>query len=372
MFYNIFSSVPKEVNSEYVAQFDYWLATLPERKTKNITVSTVCGQLGGNFFQAEYMLEFARNVGILSRHYLVYCPVCGGCLDVLEKDDDVTDTLLNPLYCCECDTEREISPSDIYSAYKVVRRPDASNHEIEDAMKKRMTEEIGKTNFTEADSLHKKTFLYNYFYSPDESAYAKFKQMRECLDKDYGDDKTAKGAALENLVCELFKCVAFMKSSTKVRNETNQFDCTVLTQLDTSYPSIFNYMSPMFLIECKNEKKIPGNTYVNKIIGIMEKNETKLGILFTRRHAAVTCNETAYNHYLTKTYAPKQEIVICMDDTDLDYLIDKRVNLLEYLNYKISKFTSNAKNMTWEMFTEEQKDVRKMSTKVSQNVDLLT
>lgn len=45
MFYNIFSSVPKEVNSEYVVQFDYWLATIPERKARNITASTVCSQL---------------------------------------------------------------------------------------------------------------------------------------------------------------------------------------------------------------------------------------------------------------------------------------------------------------------------------------
>ena len=109
-------------------------------------------------------------------------------------------------------------------------------------------------------------------------------------------------------------------------------------------------MSPMFIIECKNEKKKSGNTYVNKLIGIMEKNEAKLGILFARGRVAATCNKTAYMHYLTKKFAPKQEIIICMDDNDLNYIIDKRVNLLEYLNYKICKFTSNSNNMTWEMF----------------------
>ena len=86
------------------------------------------------------------------------------------------------------------------------------------------------------------------------------------------------------------------------------------------------------------------------MIGILEKNEAKLGILLTRRKAASTCNKTAYQHYLTKKYAPKQEIIICMDDTDLEYIIEKRVNLLDYLNYKISKFTSNSNNMTWEAF----------------------
>lgn len=350
MFYNVFSSVPEDVNIEYVVQFDYWLATLPERKAKNITASVVCAQLGGTFFQAEYILEYARNAGILSRHYLVHCPVCGNCLDILETEDEVANALLNPLYCDECGEDKVISPSDVYNAYRIIRRPDASDKEIEDAIRKRMWEEVGETNFTEADSLVQKTFLYNCFYSPNESAYEKFKQMRECLDKDYGDDKTAKGAALENLIREIFSHVRFVKSSTKIKNETNQFDCTLLADVDTKFPSVFNYMSPMFLIECKNEQKKPGNTYVNKLIGIMEKNEAKLGILFTRREAASTCNKTAYQHYLTKKYAPKQEIVICMNDTDLDYIIEKRVNLLDYLNYKISKFTSNSNNMTWEAF----------------------
>ena len=350
MFYNIFSSVPEEVNAEYVVQFDYWLATIPERKTKNITASTVCSQLGGRIFQAEYLLEFEKNASIISRHYIVYCPVCGSCLDVLETNDDIANVLLNPIYCRECDEEKNISPSDIYNAYTIIKRPDASDQEIEEAIKNRISEENEKINFTEADSLVQRTFLYNCFYSPDESAYVKFKQMRECLDKDYGDNKTAKGAALENLICEIFKYVKYAKRSTKVRSEINQFDCVVLTDVNTKYPSVFNYMSPMFIIECKNEKKKSGNTYVNKLIGIMEKNEAKLGILFARGRVAATCNKTAYMHYLTKKFAPKQEIIICMDDNDLNYIIDKRVNLLEYLNYKICKFTSNSNNMTWEMF----------------------
>ena len=76
MFYNIFSSVPEEVNAEYVVQFDYWLATIPERKTKNITASTVCSQLGGRIFQAEYLLEFAKNAGILPSQPPSVCDAC--------------------------------------------------------------------------------------------------------------------------------------------------------------------------------------------------------------------------------------------------------------------------------------------------------
>ena len=58
----------------------------------------------------------------------------------------------------------------------------------------------------------------------------------------------------------------------------------------------------------------------------------------------------ARDHYLAKTYASKKEIVICMHDDDLKYILDKRVNLLEYLNFKIFQVVNNSYNTTWENF----------------------
>lgn len=40
-------------------------------------------------------------------------------------------------------------------------------------------------------------------------------------------------------------------------------------------------------------------------------------------------------------------------DTDLDYIIDKEVNLLQYLEYKILQITSNSPTATYEMFMED-------------------
>lgn len=355
MFYNIFSDVPEELNIEYVKNFDFWLSTLPERKEKHITASAVCSQLGGMFYQAEFMLEFALKNGILSKHYLVRCPECGECIDILESGDQVADTLMNSAYCDECEKDVIISPDDIYEAYKVIKRPDSSNSEIEDAIKKKLSEKMleKNVNFYNAGSLIKKKFLYSCFYSPNESAYDKFKEMRNKLEEDYGKNTTAQGNSLEELVLEIFKQIEFVNCSNKVHTETNQLDCTILANVATKFPSVFNYLSPMFLIECKNEKKAPGNTYTNKLIGIMEKNESKLGILFSRKKAAKTCDKTAYQHYLSKKYAPKQEIVICMDDIDLGYIIDKKVNLLEYLNFKICKLTTDSNNMSWEQFVDK-------------------
>ena len=350
MFYNIFLKVPEDINKEYVAEFDYWLATLPKRNESHITASAVQDKLKGTYYQAQYMLEYAFKRGVLNKHYVVYCPECGETLDVFDTADDVSNGLLNPIYCDECEEYVEIKPENIYSAYKVVKRPDVSEREIEDIIKKRLKKRGVDENFSEADSLTKSNFLNVCFYNPDESAYQRFVTMRNELDKDYGDNKTAKGASLEELVLEIFSSIKFFSGTTKLHSETNQYDCTVISEMDTQYPSVFNYLSPYFIIECKNEKKRPNNTYMNKLIGIVERSEAKIGILFSREKAASTCIRTAYNHYLTKQYAPKKEIIICMDDTDLKYLIDKRVNLLDYINYKICKFTNNSNTLKWEDF----------------------
>ena len=348
MFYNIFLNVPKEFNSDYIREFDYWLATLPSISQKNITASAVSGQLGGTLYQAEKILDFLEKNKIVSRHYVVRCPNCGEIVEILENEKEISDALLMPMICEECG-EQKICPSNIYSAYRIEKRPDASDREIEEAINRRLKEKYD-LNFTNADSLNKKNFLMQCFYNPSESAYDELEIMRKDLDKDYGDNKTAKGASLEELTIKIFENIRFVKGSTKVRTQTNQIDCTFLSNLDTQYPTIFNYLSPYFIVECKNEKKKPGITYMEKLIKNLENGDAKFGVLFSRKQASKACRDMARDHYLAKTYASKKEIVICMHDEDLKYILDKRVNLLEYLNFKIFQVVNNSYNTTWENF----------------------
>ena len=46
------------------------------------------------------------------------------------------------------------------------------------------------------------------------------------------------------------------------------------------------------------------------------------------------------------------KIVTCCDD-DLEYIIDKKVNLLQYMGYKIFRVTSNSPTATYEMFNKD-------------------
>ena len=170
---------------------------------------------------------------------------------------------------------------------------------------------------------------------------------------DYGKNRTAKGQALEKLVLEIFNQIKFVRGTRDVKTQTNQFDCTMIFGVSTIYPSVFNFLAPYFIIECKNERNKPNNTYINKLESILDTNQAQLGIIFGRKRATSTCFKISRDQYLTHKNSPRQQIIITCCDDDLEYIIDKKVNLLEYLEYKIFQITSGSLSATYEMFCFE-------------------
>lgn len=358
MFYKQFLPITDILNPEFVENFDYWLTTLPGRNKKNITASAVSTRLSASYSQAEAILRYAEKQGILEKYYLVKCPKCNYNLATITKDD-IAEYIINPQYCDDCEKDRNITVDDIYTAYKVILKPEATEAEIAKAINERLNQgDSTDINFIQADSLANDTkTLYESFYNPSESAYIHFSDMRKKLDLDYGDNTTAKGKALESLVLEIFECIKLVRATNEVKTFTNQFDCTMLSGFKTGYLSVFTYLSPYFIIECKNEpKKKPNNTYCNKLLSIMDTDEAQLGIVFGREEATSTCFTIAREHYLKHSESRRQQIIITFSNEDLSYLIDKRVNLLEYLDYKIFQVTSGSLTAKYEMFNNSKKD----------------
>lgn len=357
MFYKQFSTIIDILNPEFVENFDYWLATLPRNNQKNITASVVSSRLGVKYTLAESILNFAEKQGILERYYLVKCPDCDYNLGIITKDK-IAETLMSPIYCDECDEDKYVTLDNIYIAYRVILQPDVTEDEVARAIEKRLNQgEDTEVNFIKADSLsNDKTTLYEAFYNPSESAYERFKALQDKLDVDYGKNTTAKGKALEVLVLEIFNQIKGVRGTNDVNTETNQFDCTCLCGVATVYPSIFSYLAPYFIIECKNEPdKKPNNTYCNKLLSIMDTNEAQIGIVFGRKDATKPCFTISREHYLKHSDTRRQQIVFTCSDNDLKYLIDERVNLLEYMEYKILQVTANAPEANYEMFVEKNK-----------------
>lgn len=352
MFYKQFLPITDVLNHEFVEKFDYWLATLPYQNQKNITASVVSTRLSVSYSQAEKILSYAEKQGVLEKYYLVKCPECNYNLYIITMEE-IADILMEPQYCDECDDDKRITLDDIYTAYKVILKPDVTEEEITKAIEERLGQsERIDINFTQADSLGNNIkILYESFYSPSESAYIRFAEMRKQLDSDYGKDTTAKGRALEMLILEIFRCIKMIKGTNEIKTLTNQFDCTMLNGFNTGFLSVFTYLSPYFIVECKNEpENKPNNTYCNKLISIIDTNEAQLGIIFGRKDATSTCFTISREHYLKNSRERKQKIIITCSDKDLEYLIDKRVNLLEYIAFKIFQVTAGCPNSSFEMF----------------------
>ena len=189
---------------DFVEEFDYWLATLPQRSKKNITVSVVSARLGVSYSLAESILRYAEKQKILDKHYIIKCPDCNNILEKVSQDE-LAEALLDPVYCDECDQDKHITLDNVYTAYRVIQEPNVSEEEIAKAIEKRLNQGDSTTvNFTVADSLsHDINTLYEVFYNPDESAYQKFQELQEKLDLDYGKNTTAQGNALEKLIKEV-------------------------------------------------------------------------------------------------------------------------------------------------------------------------
>ena len=302
MFYKQFSDITNVLNPEFVENFDYWLTTLPSNNQKNITISAVSTRFQVSYSQAKTILKFAEKQEVLESYYLAKCPKCGFTVNVIKKED-LKEMLIEKQYCGNCEEIVPISLDDIYIAYKVIKKPDASEEDIAKAIEEKLNQSLGAdVNFTKADSLADNLEnLYKIFYNPSESAYQCFCKMKEKLDLDYKKNTTAKGNALEKLILEIFKCIKGVKGTTKIKTGTNQLDCTMLCNYETGFPSVFNYLSPYFIIECKNEKKKPDNTYCEKLFGIIDRTDAKLGIIFGRKDATSTCFQIAREHYLTRS-----------------------------------------------------------------------
>ncbi len=350
MFFKQFSKITN-VDTSTIRKFDAWLISLPKHLQKNITISGASARSGIEYSQVNKLLSFAYDENILSKHFLVKCPHCGAILQSIESNEIIS-TLGNNLECDECG-DICITTDDILIAYELIEHPSVNDNDLPSITSSE--ENSDASNFLPADSLSYQLHnLYEAFYNPDESAYIHFSKLRDALDLDYGTNNTAKGNALEKLVLALFSEIQHIKGTNKIKTNTNQFDCTFISAIKTCYPSIFDYLSPYFIVECKNEKKKPDNTYTNKLESIIRTNDAKLGIIVGRSNATNTCFTLSREHYLTTMNSNCPKIIITLSDDDLKKIIDDHVNLLLFLQYKIFQVTSNSPNAQYEYFIESQ------------------
>lgn len=358
MFYREFLKITEVLDECFVDAFDFWLATLSDRDAKTISVSTVASRLEVKYSIADAIMRFAEKEGILKKRYIVLCTneECEFFYGEFEADE-LRSILGTVGYCHNCVKEFNISYENTQVVYERIKNPNVPESVIEEAIKKREEKLNGDINFLLADTLAKNPKeIFELYYLPSESAYKELSELKLALNGPFRTSKE-QGDALEKLALCLFKQIKAVSGTNKIRTNTNQFDCTIrFPQSSEAFPTIMKYMTPYFIIECKNEMKksgkgkTPSNTYFHKLSDIMSANEAKLGIVMSRGEASAEDIGIAYHNYLVCKSTKQPKVMLSFSDIDLEALIDRRVNLLEYLSYKMDALTMNAKNATFEMF----------------------
>lgn len=231
MFYKQFLRITDFLDENFVEEFDFWLATLPERMSKTISVSAVASRFEVKYSVANIIMEFSEKEGILKKRYLV---ICGNEECRFFYGDFDADELINILdktvYCHNCSKEFKISYDNVLVVFAKVKEPNIPKEKLEEEIMKRMghTEKSGiDGNFSMADSLAKNVNeMYSLYYNPDESAYKEMQQLRGALDGPFKTTKE-KGDALEKLILFLFRQIRNVTATNQVKTYTNQFDCTI-------------------------------------------------------------------------------------------------------------------------------------------------
>lgn len=330
-----------EKQPKIVEEFDSLLAHLTREMLDKITVSFVCDSIGASYDVVKYILEYYSKKQILKKQYEIRCPECGIPLERISIDEAYA--RLPEKYRCYCCNEGVVvSVDNIYVSYARIKEPTASKEEIEKTVKKEIQDiDVTRDNFfTDADLLIcNAKDLYQLYYSPNESAYIKMEKLKDALDFDYKTTKE-KGDAYEDLVMELIKQIRYASGTKVIKTHTNQIDCTVrYNNKIPNYPSVIDILSPYFLIECKNEAKTPSNTYFHKLSNIMSSNEAQLGIVFSRKKPSDEDLDIAREQYLLNRDKKIGRYLLSISDEDLERIIDDRINLLDYIDFKILKLT---------------------------------
>lgn len=171
MFFQELSELSKMGFSiELIKQIDIWFAFLPDFEKETITESKVSSKIGLDFTICETLLKKLKQMGLLEENYIIICPECEREIEIISKNE-VLDKLESINYCYKCDKEIEITLSDIYISYKLIKGPTSSEEELRSYTKSLFDIKEDVENNLLDDSLEKliaeeKEDVHDFFITP--------------------------------------------------------------------------------------------------------------------------------------------------------------------------------------------------------------
>ncbi len=329
MYYSQLSTLSDLIEESKIEQLDRFFLGLLGQASKNITVSKVSRALNLSNDVATKILMRCREEGIVSISYGIRCPECGMLIRRLEDIKDIPD---ETVICYSCEGEVDVSTRDIEVLFSLTNNPpfNLGQHET--------NKQAPASPVALGDSLENILLagisLNSIFFNPTDSQYAELKMMYDLIFKNTKTTKES-GDTLEDLIVHLFNLSSIFNAG-GIRTTTNQIDCFVRNKMFLPY-GILNYIGGQFVIECKNEKKVPDGGYMSKLHSIIMTTNSKgkyvrFGIIASKIPGPKTFRNLANKYYLAHGI-----IVIAICGEEIRDLIDNKRNLFELLERKINE-----------------------------------
>ncbi len=331
MYYQVLSNLDKQYNTNLIEKYDKWFFNLSKSEEEKITINKLANALAVEFDLAKELLEESVKINILERRYAIKCPECDHIISIVTIDE-LYDTINSINSCDACETENlEIDDTDIQIIYKKKIKDVFLCEEQTEYIIKKISNEIKKK---QDDTL--KSYLDNklinpndIFYNPTEEERRRLKELFMLIGKK-SKNTTEKGEQLRVFTEYLLRLVKIFESA-NLKTRTNELDCVVKNKVKfIGIPHFLNDIGFYFIVECKNEKKKPNNTYILKLKGILDTCNKKCGVIVSIMEQTKDSKILANKFFLAEKLH-----LININYKDLENVVYNNLNFLDLFENKI-------------------------------------
>lgn len=274
------SMVEQLLEPEQFSVFEQYFESLsPNCK---LSTSKVALANGMDFKLTQRVLQKLADEKILKLNYGLRCPVCGL---LLSMQDDLP-AIEKEHFCYRCDKTIEITPDDV----EVIYTFNDNDYPFVAGQQNEKYFELDESAALPFDSLAQLIAsgtldLNAIFFSPTEQEYQELQSAYNNIFSEKANTKET-GDSLEDLTTRLFNLCRHFRVS-PIRIHPNQIDCYVRNTLYIPGLSRTD-CKDSFVIECKNETKIPSSGYMNKLHSILRNTGKGFGIIVSKCSAPHT------------------------------------------------------------------------------------
>lgn len=325
------SLLAKHLPLEEAALLENYLLKLSPSALQCITVSKATAAMAIPKEKTLRLLNLCCDLDILRIEFAIRCPECGLLLKRVGTVDEIEE-----ICCCYgCSTEFDVTAENIEVIFCVNESSFFQIGQLENPQ----TLPSRVVQFDSLAELVRNDYNFNkLFFHPTEEQYQEWEMLYDNLTTPKPTTK-AKGDALEQLFLSLLNATNGLRA-VAIKTKTNQIDGAVRCQIASCLP----FLGERIIVECKNEKKKPDNTYYYKISGIIDgingggtKKIVRLGIIVSRKAPASTVKVLAFTRYTRDGL-----VIVSLDFNDLKAIIKDRQNLLEMIERKRDEIAFNS------------------------------